>query len=98
MHDRKPGYLGLGSAASVSLATARSLAGDARRELDLGQDPIEAKRTAEKEAAADKARSMTFEQCAEPWSGTYRGWLDVHFAFIEEYRLSIPSRCGRRLI
>lgn len=30
MHDRKPRYLGLGSAASVSLATARSLAGDAR--------------------------------------------------------------------
>jgi hypothetical protein len=27
MHDRKPRYLGLGSAASVSLATARSLAG-----------------------------------------------------------------------
>lgn len=56
MHDRKPRYLG--SAASVSLATARSLAGDARRQLDLGQDPIEAKRAAEREAAADKARSM----------------------------------------
>jgi len=67
MHDRKPGYLGLGSAASVSLATARSLAGDALRQLDLGQDPIEAKRTAEKEAAADKARSMTFEECAEAY-------------------------------
>lgn len=67
MHDHKPGYLGLGSAASVSLATARSLASDARRELDLGQDPIEAKRTAEKEAAADKARSMTFEECAEAY-------------------------------
>lgn len=64
MHDRKPGYLGLGSAASVSLATARSLASDARRQLDLGQD---AKRTAEKEAAADKARSMTFEECAEAY-------------------------------
>lgn len=95
MHDRKPGYLGLGSAASVSLATARSLASDARRQLDLGQD---AKRLAEREAAADKARSMTFEECAEPWSGIYRGWLDVHFAFTEEYRLSIPSRCGQRLI
>lgn len=64
MHDRKPGYLGLGSAASVSLATARSLASDARRQLDLGKD---AKRLAEREAAADKARSMTFEECAEAY-------------------------------
>jgi len=67
MHDRKSRYLGLGSATSVSLATARSSAGDARRLLDLGQDPIEAKRVAEREAAGDKARSMTFKECAEAY-------------------------------
>lgn len=67
MFDRRQRYLGLGSAASVSLATARSLAGDARRQLELGLDPIEAKRRAEKEAAADKARSMTFKECAEAY-------------------------------
>lgn len=67
MFDRRQRYLGLGSAASVSLATARSLAGDARRQLDLGQDPIEVKRLAEREAAADKARSMTFKECAEAY-------------------------------
>ena len=61
----------LGSAASVSLATARSLAGDARRQLDLGQDPIEAKRLAEREAAADKARSMTFKECAEAYMAAH---------------------------
>ncbi len=71
MFDRRQRYLGLGSAASVSLATARSLAGDARRQLDLGQDPIEAKRTAEKEAAADKARSMTFKECAEAYMAAH---------------------------
>jgi integrase len=71
MHARKPRYLGLGSAASVSLATARSLAGDARRQLDLGQDPIEAKRDAEKEAAADKARSVTFKECAEAYMAAH---------------------------
>jgi hypothetical protein len=38
-----------------------------RRQLDLGQDPIEAKRAAEREAAADKARSMTFKECAEAY-------------------------------
>lgn len=71
MYDRKPRYLGLGSAASVNLATARSLANDARRLLDLGQDPIEAKRTAEREAAADKARSMTFKECAEAYMAAH---------------------------
>ena len=71
MHDRKPRYLGLGSAASVSLATARSLAGDARCQLDLGEDPIEARRLAEREAAADKARSMTFKQCAEAYMAAH---------------------------
>lgn len=71
MHDRKPRYLGLGSVASVSLATARSLAGDARRQLDLGQDPIEAKRAAEREAAADKARLMLFKECAEAYMAAH---------------------------
>jgi hypothetical protein len=71
MFDRRQRYLGLGSAASVSLATARSLAGDARRQLELGLDPIEAKRTAEKEAAADKARAMTFKECAEAYMAAH---------------------------
>lgn len=71
MHDRKPRYLGLGSAASVSLAIARSLAGDARRQLELGQDPFEVKRQAEIEAAADKARSMTFKECAEAYMAAH---------------------------
>ena len=69
MFDRRQRYLGLGSAASVSLATARSLAGDARRQLELGLDPIEAKRTAE--AAADKARSMTFKEFAEAYMAAH---------------------------
>ena len=65
MFDRRPRYLGLGSATTVSLATARSLAAEARQKLELGQDPIGAKRAAEKAAAATAARAMTFRQCAE---------------------------------
>lgn len=67
MHTASRGISGWGSAASVSFATARSLAGDARRQLDLGQDPIEAKRLAEREAAADKARAMTFSMTFKPF-------------------------------
>ena len=65
MFDRRPRYLGLRSSTSVSLATARSLAAEARQKLELGQDPIGAKRAAEKAAAASAARAMTFRQCAE---------------------------------
>jgi integrase len=48
-----------------NFATARSLAAEARQKLELGQDPIGAKRAAEKAAAASAARAMTFRQCAE---------------------------------
>ena len=65
MFECRPRYLGLGSASTVGLATARSLAVEARQKLELGQDPIGAKRAAEKAAAATAARSMTFRQCAE---------------------------------
>lgn len=41
------------------------------RQLDLSRDPIEAKRTAEKEATADKARSMTFKECAEAYMAAH---------------------------
>jgi len=71
MFARRPRYLGLGSAATVSLATARSLAIGARQQLDLGQDPIEVKRDAAKAAVVDKARSMTFKECAEAYMAAH---------------------------
>jgi len=67
MFEKRPRYLGLGSASAVSLAVARSLAVQARQRLELGQDPIEAKRAAQKEAAEATAKSMTFRECAEAY-------------------------------
>ena len=78
MFDRRPRYLGLGSAASVSLAVARLLATEARQKLELGQDPIEAKREVAKAAAADKAKSLTFKQCAEAYMAAHEpSWKNV---------------------
>ena len=71
MLDRRPRYLGLGSAGTVSLAAARTMAAEARQQLELGQDPIEAKRNAAKAAAADKAKSMTFKECAEAYMAAH---------------------------
>jgi integrase len=78
MHQRKPRYLGLGSASSVSLATARSLAVDARSQLEQGKDPIEVKRLAEREEAAKKARAMSFKECAEAFVAAHEpGWKNA---------------------
>ena len=71
MFDRRPRYSGLGSTTSVSLATARTLAAEARQQLQLGHDPIQAKRQAELDAAVGKARSMTFKECAEAYMAAH---------------------------
>ena len=53
--------MSLGSEADVTLAEARDLARNARRELDTGRDPIEAREQARREAAGS---GMTFRDVA----------------------------------
>ena len=67
MRAGKARYLGLGSAASVNLANARSLAAEARQQLRLDQDPIETRRKARIEARLADAKAMTFRDCAEAY-------------------------------
>src|SRR3984893_8775041 len=57
--------MGLGSLTSVSLATAREMAGECRRTRLTGVDPIEVRRTDRREAQLAAARSMTFDQCRD---------------------------------
>jgi integrase len=71
MRNGKARYLGLGSAGSVSLALARSLAAEARQQLQQGQDPIETRRQAKKEALLADARVMTFRQCGEAYIASH---------------------------
>jgi len=61
MPGQKPREMSLGSEADVSLSEARDLARDARKLLDLGRDPIEAREQARREAAA---QGMTFREVA----------------------------------
>jgi hypothetical protein len=53
--------MGLGSANSVTLAEARRLADEARREVAAGRSPVDARR----EAAQIAAGRLTFGQCAD---------------------------------
>jgi len=59
--------MGLGSARSVSLALARELRDDCHVTLARGLDPIEARKAAALAARAERAKQMTFRQCAEDY-------------------------------
>ncbi|MSO66057.1 MAG: site-specific integrase [Alphaproteobacteria bacterium] len=56
--------MGLGSLNVVSLAEARRKAAEARKWLDAGRDPIEARKASRAAVAAAKAHSLTFEDAA----------------------------------
>lgn len=63
--------LGLGSAEQVSLADARKRCAEFRDKAKAGVDPVEQARlereAKEAAAAAERARSMTFDQCAKAY-------------------------------
>jgi integrase len=64
---RKERQMGLGSLVDVSLAEARKKAADARALKGHGVDPIEERERARQNAAAAKARAMTFDQCSDAY-------------------------------
>lgn len=65
--------MGLGSLHTVSLAQARSKAKDCRHALHEGNDPLELRRSATVAAALNRARMMTFDQCAAAYIAAHRG-------------------------
>jgi integrase len=82
MNGRKtPRDLGLGSLQDVGLADARQKAADARRLILDGKDPIETRRVAATQAAAEAAKSMTFEACAKRYIADMTpGWRNEKHA------------------
>jgi len=67
--------MGLGGLRTVDLAKARTLARECRSLLLDGKDPIEARKAVRLANALQRARSMTFDQCAAAYIDAYRkGW------------------------
>ena len=67
--------MGLGSLDVVSLAQAREKAAECRRLRQEGIDPIEARNAQRASAAAENAKVMTFDECAERYIKAHRaGW------------------------
>lgn len=73
--------MGLGPLHTVGLAGAREKALACRRQLLEGIDPIDARDTAKRTAAAAAARVLTFDQCSEQYIETHRaGWRNAKHA------------------
>jgi integrase len=72
---------GLGPWPDVSLAEARELASDCRRKLRAGIDPIDEKRAARLQQKLERAKEMTFRQCAEAYIAAHeRAWKNPKHA------------------
>lgn len=63
---------GLGPLRDVSLEQARQAARDARLALRSGVDPIDARRQARSESAIERARAVTFGQCADRYIAAHQ--------------------------
>jgi integrase len=63
----RPRYAGLGSYPLVSLAQARDKAHRMRKQLENGIDPLDHREEAKRQAELDKARTVTFNYCADLW-------------------------------
>jgi Arm DNA-binding domain len=71
----KERFMGLGSLDAVSLADAREKAAECRRLRERGTDPIDARGAQRASAAIERAKAMTFDQCAEQYIAAHRaGW------------------------
>lgn len=65
MIDGRDRWMGLGSFPDVSLAEARELAGEARKKIRSGTDPIDEKREKQATDRAARMKAVTFDWCAE---------------------------------
>jgi integrase len=79
--DGRDRQMGLGSIDVVGLAEARERAADARKQRERCIDPIEARDGARAATAADSAKAMTFDQCADAYIAAHRaGWRNTKHA------------------
>ncbi len=64
MFDGKSRYMGLGALHTVSLALARQKAEEARKSILEGVDPIESRNDTARSQRLEKAKNITFIECA----------------------------------
>ena len=73
MRDGRARQMGLGALHTVSLQEARARARLARQVLLDGLDPIDVKHERRSRLRLEKARALTFKQCADDYLGAHAG-------------------------
>jgi integrase len=74
----KERQMGLGPVHTVTLGKAREKARDCRATLLDGGDPLEMRKAAQLSAALERAKAMTFDDCAKAYIAAHRsGWKNA---------------------
>lgn len=70
--------LGLGSLRTIDLGTARNEAKRCREQLQLGRDPLDERHLDKVNAALERGRRMSFDECAAAYIDAHRsGWRNA---------------------
>jgi hypothetical protein len=76
--NKKSRQMGLGPIHTVSLAEAREKAGECRKSLRDGIDPIEQRRAAQATKGLETAKMMTFKECADAYISAHSAaWKNI---------------------
>lgn len=87
----KERWMGLGALRDVGLGEARSQADAARRLVVIGIDPIEQRKAARQQTAAEAAKRVTFRSAFEKYvEGREDGWRAKH---LSQWRNSVETYC-----
>lgn len=90
MQDGKAYGMGLGPLHTIGLAEARLKALECRRQRLDGLNPLEVKREKKKAQALEKAKMMTFDQCAQAYIAAHKAsWKNPKHQ--DQWRNSIAS-------
>ena len=91
-HDKQT-WMGLGPYPDVSLAEARELATEARKQLLKGIDPLADKRARQLEARAARSDILSFAECAEKYIDAQApGWSNAKH--IDQWRNTLKNVAG----
>ena len=84
--------MGLGPVDAIGLADARDLATAARRQVKLGQDPIEDRKKQRVAAKIEAARAISFQACAEKYIAVHEAaWRNAKHKY--QWRATLDYAC-----
>ena len=90
MRNGQARQMGLGPLDAVTLSEARAAAGECRRLLHSGVDPIENRKAEANDSRLQDARALTFKQCAEAYIKSHSsGWRNAKHA--DQWRSTLTT-------